>query len=189
MILAVIELVFKVIIYVLPSHLASKFVYFLTVFSYFVVLGLFLFSVSHFVLNRLTSPCLSHAAHSRNWFYLSIYKLKLHYERTLPPKHRCHRRQYLQLPISQVLMIPSNCIVSQVLIIPVFVFRLKTDSLLIDLNMFQQSGWFWIGAHSSASRSVHCQTNGDLWCRPEHAALSSSRLPSPFLSITATLPG
>ena len=49
----------------------------LTVFSYFVVLRLFLFSVSHFVLNRLTSPCLSHAAHSRNWFYLPINKASL----------------------------------------------------------------------------------------------------------------
>ena len=158
-------------------------------FSYFVVLRLFLFSVSHFVLNRLTSPCLSHAAHSRNWFYLPIYKLKLHYERTLPPKHRRHRRQYLQLPLSQVLMIPSICIVSHVLIISEFVIHLKIDSILIDLNVFQPSWWFWIGAHSSASRSVHCQTNGDLRCRPEHVALSSSRLPSPFLSITTTLPG
>ena len=86
-------------------------------------------------------------------------------------------------------MIPSICIASHVLIIPVFVIHLKIDSILIDLYVFQQSGWFWIGAHSSASRSVHCQTNGDLRCRPEHVALSSSRLPSPFLSITTTLPG
>ena len=67
----------RFIIYVLPSHLASKFFYFLTVLSYFLVLRLFLFSVSHFVLNRLTSPCLSHAAHSRNWFYLPKNKASL----------------------------------------------------------------------------------------------------------------